>query len=91
MMSAEELLALYAANFGGDTRATPNLPGAVQPNTNTIQYDPYVISEDNMPGGWNSGFWSSSSSPSGHIYQHLMQGYSVESKDSQTTFVAAVL
>jgi Bacterial Ig-like domain len=91
MMSAEELLALYAANFGGDTRATPNLPGAVQPNTNTIQYDPYVISEDNMPGGWNSGFWSSSSSPSGHIYQHLMQGYSVEAKDSHTISVAAVL
>jgi hypothetical protein len=44
-----------------------------------------------MPGGWNSGFWSSSSSPSGHIYQQFMQGYSVEAKDSHTISVAAVL
>ena len=91
MMSAEELLALYAANFGGDTRATPNLPGAVQPNSNKIQYDVYTTSEDNTPSGWNTAFWSSSSSPSGHIYQHLYQGYSVESKDSMTLSVAAVL
>ena len=93
MMSAEELMALYAANFGGDTRATPNLPGAVQAISNTSIANGYLLAEDNSLSGWaaSGDFWSGSSTSSGHLNLNLAYGYQQDSSNSYGLYAAAVL
>ena len=55
LASQDELLALYAANFGANTGgggAAANIVGAVQPITDKSSFNSYVATEDNRPGGW---------------------------------------
>ena len=93
MMSAEELMALYAANFGGDTRASANLPGAVQAITSTSIYNGYQLSEDNSLAGWaaTGDFWSGSSTITGHLNLNLAYAYTQDSGNSTGVYAAAVL
>lgn len=67
----DELLAVYAANFGGETRGWDWLPesyvvGAVQPLSNEVLNTLYVDNQDNIPGGWEGDAWSAAPTPSGH-------------------------
>jgi len=95
LASEGELLALYAANFGGDTGgglAAGNTVGAVQPITDTSSYNGYVASEDNRPGGWANGVWSSAPTPSGHAPLGLYHGHAIDGPDGYyADYVSAVL
>lgn len=92
--SLEEMLALYAANFGADTGgggAAANIVGAVQPITDTSSFNDYVATEDNRPGGWTHVTWSSAPTPSGHANLYLYNGYATDTPDGYTGYVSAVL
>ena len=95
MMSAEELMALYAANFGGDTRTATELPlpGAVQAITSTSIVDAYVLAEDNSVNGWaaSGDFWSSSYTAAGHLNLNSAYGYTMDSANGTAIYAAAVL
>ena len=94
LASLDELLALYAANFGADTGvggAAVNIVGAVQPITDTSSFNGDVSAEDNRPGGWASYHWSSAPTPSGHAYIDLLNGNASDRPDGNSSYVSAVL
>ena len=90
----EESLALYAANFGGNSAgggAAGYTVGAVQAMTNTSAYNGYVAAEDNRPGGWAHRIWSAAPTPSGHASLYLGYGDLSDRPDGFTSYVSAVL
>ena len=94
LASQDELLALYAANFGADTGgggAAANIVGAVQPITDKSSFNGYVATEDNRPGGWAGTSWSSAPTPSGHALIYLYNGHATDQPDGDHTYVSAVL
>ena len=94
LASQDELLALYAANFGADTGgggAAANIVGAVQPITDKSSFNGYVATEDNRPGGWATNHWSSAPTPSGHAYLTLYHGHATDDPDGGYAYVSAVL
>ena len=88
MPSFEEIVALYAANFGGGGSA--NLPGAIQPMTDTTS-----TSAGNggnaLPSGWGTGFWSFSPTPSGHAVVSLGSGHALDQSDAILNNLPVVL
>ena len=94
LASEDELLALYAANFGADTgggAAAGNTVGAIQAITDTSSFNGYTAGEDNRPGGWAYGLWSSAPTPSGHARIYLDTGHVGDFPDAGTSYVSAVL
>ena len=94
LASLDELMALYAANFGADTGgggAAANTVGAIQAITDTSSFNGYVATEDNRPGGWAGNLWSSAPTPSGHAYLSLVLGGATDFPDAVDTYVSAVL
>ncbi len=92
--SLEEVLALYAANFGGNTGgggAASNTVGAVQPMTDTSSFNGQIAAEDNRPGGWADSVWSSAPTPSGRAPLYLDFGHVSDSPDGTYCLVSAVL
>jgi hypothetical protein len=90
--SLAEMVALYAANIGGDgiTQRTPNIVGAVQPMSDLGSTNPYEISEDNRPNGWVTA-WTAAPTPSGHALMNFSQGFVVDRPDAGNWGVSAVL
>jgi hypothetical protein len=84
MASLEEMLALYAANFGVNT------VGAVQAMTDTTSFIG-VLGEDNRPGGWATHIWSSAPTPSGHATIDLYNARLLDRMDGIGNAVSAVL
>ena len=94
LASLDELMALYAANFGADTGgggAAANTVGAIQAITDTSSFNGYVAKEDNRPGGWANHLWSSAPTPSGHANINLNNGNANDKPDANNNYVSAVL
>lgn len=78
--SLEEAIALYAANFGGNTgnktnTTQVNTVGGMQAITDISASNGYSVTEDNRPGNWTQDmFWTSSPSPSGQNIINLSYG-----------------
>jgi len=92
--SFEEMIALYAANFGGNSAGggvAGRTVGNVQQMTDTTAFNGYVASEDNRPGGWAYDMWSGSPTPSGHAYVYVYDGGAYDRPDGSSSYVAAVL
>ena len=102
--SLNEMLALYAANFGQasagseSTNASTHLPGAVQAMDSVVAITGYLPSNDNLPGGWmwslsdwEYSHWTAAPSPSGHVLASLTLGQLIDSTNNQLGFVTAVL
>ena len=102
--SLNEMLALYAANFGQasagseSTNASTHLPGAVQAMDSVVANTGYMPSNDNLPGGWTWSLsdweyshWTAAPSPSGHVLASLTLGQLIDSTNNQLGFVTAVL
>jgi hypothetical protein len=85
LASLAEGIALYAANFGGNT------VGEVQAITNVGSTNVYNASEDNRPGGWDDLMWTAAPTPSGHAPLALGVGNVNDYPDSTNVFVSAVL
>ena len=68
-----ELLAVYAANFGGDA-AGGSVVGAVQPTTDQIAYALNVPGENNTPTGWIAPGWTYGASLTGAIFMSSNSG-----------------
>ena len=83
LVSMDELLAVYAANFSGG-----NTPGAVEPVTPATST---VSAVNNTPGGWGNDMWSSAPTPSGHAIVSLGGGLVYDFPDYFTFYVSAVL
>lgn len=77
--SLAEVVALYAANFGGDS-AGGNTPeartvGAIQPMSDAGSTNDYVANEHNQPAmDWDNSLWSAGVSPTGHLLVDLYHG-----------------
>ena len=94
LASEDELMALYAANFGADTgggAGSANTVGAIQAITDTSSFNGYTTTEDNRPGGWAIGLWSSAPAPSGHAFIYLLNGDANDRPDAHYVYVSAVL
>lgn len=89
-ISLVEAMALYAANFGGDSPGG-NTVGAVQPMSNAGSTNGYVASEDNHPQGWGFVIWTAAPTPSGHAILYLNFGDLSDLPDANEYLVAAVL
>jgi hypothetical protein len=85
MAALDEMLALYAANFGPNGR-----PGALQALTDASSTTG-LSDEDNSPAGWANYIWSAAALPSGHALISLVRGDMYDQADSNLRSVAAVL
>ena len=86
--SLAEAMALYAANFGGDSEIG-NTVGAVQPMTNQSMINDYSAAEGNMPDGWDTAdWWTAAPTPSGHADLYLGgYGYVEDAPNTQIRYV----
>ena len=88
LASLAEMVALYAANFGGNN-ATGNTVGALQPMSDLGSTTTWVAAEDNRPGGWDA-VWTAAPTPSGHAHLSLSYGHVGDRRDADY-YVSAVL
>lgn len=88
--SLAEVVAVYAANFGGDN-AGGNTVGAVQAMSNVGSTNGYRNAEENRPDGWDSGMWSAAPTPSGYAILYLSYGDVDDSPATDGYYVTAVL
>jgi hypothetical protein len=97
MASLEEMLALYAANFG-NAAAGGNTVGGMQAMTDTIAYPASLslpIANANVPSTWPEGtwdaFWTAAPTPSGYAYINLNRAFVAEEPSAISIYVSAVL
>jgi hypothetical protein len=90
--SLAEGMALYAANFGGNTAGgTNSTVGSVQNLSSVGSNNGYTIQEDNSPNGWGMMVWTAAPTPSGHTMLALSHGHAVDLSDQVNLFIAAIL
>jgi hypothetical protein len=85
MASLSEVIALYAANFAGNT------VGGVQPMSNAGSINEETAAEDNRPSGWDFGLWTAAPTPSGHALLLPYFGLAFDFFDENGGNPAAVL
>lgn len=98
LASTEQLMALYAVNFGGNTAGEGRQPGGFnEALTLNSGYglDLSIANESNRPYGWgtsaNAAFWSSGVSASGHLVVDLRQAALLDLNNSLQAYAGIVL
>jgi hypothetical protein len=90
LASLAEMVALYAANFGGNNEGG-NTVDALQPTTNVNSINGHVADENNPPGGWLPLLWTAAPTPSGYARLNFGFGHFVDLPDTTLNDVSAVL
>ena len=97
MPSAEEMLALYAANFGGDLggHGWPSGPastvGNIQPMTDESTNNKYTDIESNRPGGFLADYWSTARTFWGRLDFNIYEGHLFDFPEVTSRGVAPIL
>lgn len=103
LASLQEMVALYAANFGqndagSDGGSNSHVPGAIQALSSTIANSGYTSGNDNLPGGWPAFMdgweypaWVAATTPSGHALVSLTLGQLIDATNVNSAFVPVVL